>query len=230
MTRIMLATLLVLAAAPASAAERRYAVTDFDRIEISGPFVVSVSTGRGSSARATGSSAAIERVSIEVQGRTLRIKPNRSSWGGYPGEATGSVRIDLTTHNLRSASVSGSGALTIDKAKAMRFDAAVAGTGRLALAAVEADTLSVGMLGSGTVELAGAAKSLRATVQGSGDFKAEKLMTDNAQINSDTAGSVAVSVRTTAKVTSSGTGDTRILGKPACTVKQTGSGEVRCGR
>jgi hypothetical protein len=53
----------------------------------------------------------------------------------------------------------------------MRFDAAVAGTGRLALAAVEADTLSVGMLGSGTVELAGAAKSLRATVQGSGDSR-----------------------------------------------------------
>jgi hypothetical protein len=232
MSRIMLAAFLCLAwlAAPAAAAERRYTVTDFDRIEVSGPFVVAVVTGRGSSALASGANGALDRLSIDVQGKTLRVRPNRSAWGGYPGEASGPLKIVLTTQSLRGASVSGSGSLTIDKAKAMRFDAAVSGTGNISLGSVEADMLAVGLLGSGSVKMAGKAKSLRATIQGSGSFDGEALLVEDAQINSDTAGQIGASVRRAATVTSTGTGDTRIFGSPACTVKQLGAGQVFCGK
>ena len=63
----------LLAAAPVSAAERGYTISDFDRIDVSGPFVVQVETGKGPSARATGESAALDRLSVELRGRTLRI-------------------------------------------------------------------------------------------------------------------------------------------------------------
>ena len=226
----MLATAFAaLCAAPAAAAERRFTVTDFDRILVDGPFHVTLSTGRSGSAVATGSSQALDRVSIEVQGRTLRVRPNRSAWGGYPGEGAGPLKIVLGTHELRAASVTGSGSIAIDKAKAMRFDVSVAGSGGIAIASLEADKLGIGLLGSGRIELGGKAKELRATVQGAGSLAAEALLTEDADINADTAGDIAVAVRRTAKVTSTGQGDTRIVGRPACTVRALGSGRVSCG-
>ena len=230
MTRIMIAAFLALSAASASAAERRYTVTDFDRIQVDGPFQVALTTGRASSAMASGSNAAIERVSIDVQGRTLRVRTNRSAWGGYPGEGTGPVRILLSTNGLRAASLAGSGRLSIDKARAMRFDASVSGSGRIDVGVIEADTLVVALLGSGKIMVGGKAKSLRATIQGAGDLDAEALSVEDAQINASTSGLIAVAVRRSATVTSSGQGDTKIIGSPACTVKSSGSGQVLCGK
>ena len=230
MTRIMLAALLALSAVPASAAERRYTITDFDRIQVDGPFQVALTTGRASSAMASGSSAAIERVSIEVQGRTLRVRANRSAWGGYPGEGAGPVRIELSTHSLRAASLAGSGGLSIDKARTMQFDASVSGSGQINIGAIDADTLALALLGSGRIIVGGKAKSLRAAIQGAGDLDAEALSVEDAQITASTSGSIAVAVRRAATVTSTGQGDTRIIGSPACTVKSSGSGLVLCGK
>ncbi|HMJ94174.1 MAG TPA: DUF2807 domain-containing protein, partial [Allosphingosinicella sp.] len=84
--RILLtALLLLLFATPASAADQRVMVTDFDRVQVDGPYQVTLSVGRPSGVIASGSRGALDRVTIEVQGRTLRIRPNRSAWGGYPG-------------------------------------------------------------------------------------------------------------------------------------------------
>lgn len=231
MNRTMFAALFALlaAAAPAAAAERRYTVTDFDRVQIDGPFSVKLVTGKASSARSVGSNAAIERVTIDVQGRTLRIRPNRSGWGGYPGEKAGAVTIEITTQALRGAAVTGSSRLAIDKVRAMRFDLALSGSGEIAVAALEADTLILGLLGSGRISAAGAVKQLRATVQGSGDFEASGLTAGTADINADTSGIVTLTVERAAKIISTGPGDTSIGGSPACTVQELGSGRVTCG-
>ena len=230
MLRIMPALLLLAAfAAPVSAAERRYSVTDFDRVQIDGPFQVKVSTGKAPSALAAGSTSAIDRVSIEVQGRTLRVRPNRSGWGGYPGEAESALTILVSTHELRGASVTGSGTIDIDKAKTLRFDAAVSGSGRVGVGAVDAEAVTLGLLGAGQIAIGGKAKSLRATIQGSGDLLAEGLVVDDAKLNADTSGTVDIGIRRTADITATGPGDVRVTGKPVCTVKQLGAGRVRCG-
>lgn len=228
MHRIMLATAF-LAAAPAQAAERRYTVTDFDKIVVEGPFAVALTTGRPPSATASGSSEAIERVSIDVQGRTLRIRPNRSAWGGYPGDSSGGATIAVSTHDLRSAQLSGSGSLGIDKAEAMRFDAALSGSGSLSIGAVDADNLVLGAIGSGRIEIGGKAEVLRLTVQGAATIEGEALAVEDAEVNAATSGEIAVGVRRTAKVTAIGAGNVEIIGSPACTVKASGAGLVRCG-
>jgi hypothetical protein len=224
------AALAAAIASSASAADRRFTVTDFDRIQVEGPFRVTLATGRPSSASATGGAQALDRVSIEVQGRTLRVRPNRSAWGGYSGEGAGPVTIAISTHNLRGASVTGSGSISIDKAAAMRFDASVSGSGRLEVGELQADLLTLGLLGAGKIAMGGKAKQLKATIQGSGDLDAAGLIAEDAQINTDTAGNVVVSVRRTANVTASGSGDTKIIGKPSCTAKALGSGLLICGK
>lgn len=231
MTRTLpLALLAFAAAAPAGAAERTYSITDFDRVQVDGPYRVTLATGRSSAARAEGSTEALDHVSVDVQGGTLRVRRNRSAWGAPPAAGTGPVTVTLTTRDLRNAAVVGSGSLEIDRAKGLRVDFSVSGSGRLTVGSVEADNLLVGLLGSGRITLAGRAKQLKATVQGSGDLAASGMTADDAQIASDTAGSVAVAVARTAKVTATGAGDVEIVGSPVCTVQAKGSGQVRCGQ
>ncbi|HEY0131570.1 MAG TPA: head GIN domain-containing protein [Allosphingosinicella sp.] len=230
MIRILPLALLAFAAAvPAGAAERSYSITDFDRVQVDGPYRVTLTTGRSSAARAEGSTEALDHVSVDVQGGTLRVRRNRSAWGGYPGGGAGPVTIALTTRDLRNAAVVGSGSLDIDRARGLRVDLSVSGSGRLTVGSVEADNLIVGLLGGGRITVAGRARQLKATLQGSGDFAASGLSTDDAQIASDTAGSVAVAVTRTARVNATGSGDVEIIGSPACTVQARGSGQVLCG-
>src|SRR3954465_1955251 len=96
MMRTALFALLLTAAAPAAAAERNYPVTDFDRIQVEGPYEVTLVTGGASAARGIGSDAALEGVTVEVQSGLLRIHPNRSAWGGYPGDKAGPVKIAVS--------------------------------------------------------------------------------------------------------------------------------------
>lgn len=230
MKRIIPGLALLAAAAPATAAERRYTVTDFDRIRVEGHFEVKLSTGRSPFAVARGSNAAIDRVSIDVQGRTLRIKPNRSVWGGYPGEGPGPITIELGTHDLRGASLQGPGSLSIDKARPMRFEMSLSGSGRMSIGALRADTADIALVGSGAMTIGGSAKSVRATVEGAGDLDASSLGTEDAQINSGSSGQVSLAVKRSAKVNASGAGDVVIIGDPACDVDARGSGRVICGR
>ena len=224
--------LLALAAlsAPATAAERRYSVTDFDRVQVDGRYEVTLSTGGSSQAAAIGDQAAIDRVSVDVQGRTLRVRPNSSAWGGYPGSASGTVKIVLSTRALRSASVVGPGSLAIDRAGGLRLDLTLAGSGSLSVGSVQADTLIAGLVGSGTMLIGGRVKQLRLTVEGRGDFDGRGLTAEDATIAAGTSGALVVGAARTAKVTALGRGHVEILGSPACTLSGPAASLVKCGK
>jgi hypothetical protein len=226
-----LAIFLALAVAmPAFAAERRYTVTDFDRIQVDGPYQVTLATGRASSARASGSPAALDALTVAVEGRTLRIRRDQSAWGADWKRGSGQVSVILTTQNLRSAVVNGAGSLAVDKAAGLRVEAAVAGSGELKIASLDTDALAVSLLGAGRIGLSGKTKSLRAEIHGSGSLEGETLVSSDAQIFADTAGPIRVGASRSANIVSSAAGDVEILGDPSCTVKVTGTGSVRCGR
>src|SRR3954469_16176652 len=231
MTRIAPA-LLLLALCPtaAAAAERTYSVTDFDRVQIDGPYEVVLTTGGSSSARATGSQISLDAVTVEVSGGILRVHANRSAWGGYPGQPVEPARIRVTTHDLKSAVVRGAGSLAVARLRALRADLSVAGSGRLSVGAIEADQLVVALLGPGRIGLAGTARQMRATVQGSGDLDAADLKVDEAQVDAQTSGTIAFEARRTVTLTATGPGDVAIAGNAACTVKAADSGRIRCGR
>src|SRR5947208_16761423 len=146
---------LLAASLPAGAAERTHPVSDFDTIRVEGPFQVVLATGLSSRVQASGSPEALERLTVDVEGRTLRITVNRSAWGGYPGQSPGPVRITASTRDLARASVLGAGSLDIDKARGLRLDLAVGGSGSLSVRALDADNLVAGLAGSGRIALGG---------------------------------------------------------------------------
>ena len=93
--RTFLLAAVALLAVPAEAATRNYGVEGFDRIRVDGPFKVKLTTGVAPFAKASGSAMAINRVALDLQGRTLVVHVNQSSWGGYPGAAAGPHRTGV---------------------------------------------------------------------------------------------------------------------------------------
>lgn len=217
------------ASLPAQAGDRRYAIADFDRVIVEGPYAVTLKVGHASSAVARGSAQALEAVTVDVQGTTLRIRRNRNAWGGTPGRAPEPATITLATRNLRSARVIGTGTLDLSGARGLRVDLTVEGSGQLRARALAADTVSLGMRGSGSFELVGEVKALSADLQGSGSVDGSALTTETASIFAATSGNVSLTARRSAKVIANGLGDVVIGGTAACTISGPAAAEVRCG-
>ena len=224
--RLLLALAMLSSAAPAPAAERNYTVTGFDRIRVDGPYRVRLSTGVAPFARASGSAQAIDGVDIGVQGRTLIVRPNPSSWGGYPGKPAGPIEIIVGTHDLSAAFLNGAGGLAIDSVKGLSFELSVQGTGGIVIGRVSVDQLKVGISGSGSSTLAGAAPKLTAIVRGSSQLDATALKVKDATLGADGPAVIRALVTNSAKVDAKGTAQVEVAGSPACSAKAEGSATI----
>jgi Putative auto-transporter adhesin, head GIN domain len=167
---------------------------------------------------------------VEVRGRTLRIRPKRLNWGGWPGERPASPRIRVTATILRDATLQGSGSLTVTKMRAGTVRVFQLGGGQVSVSNIEADQLIVGQSGAGLVTLAGKALTGKVSSDGSGRIEAAQLTIRDLTLSSTTAGTLTVQAERSAKVTSAGAGEITVLGNAACTVRATGAGEVSCGK
>ena len=228
--RLPILALLALASLPAVAAaptaKRNYSVTGFDRIRVDGPYQVKLRTNVSPYARASGSTASLDGISVQVQGRTLVVRSSGNGWGGYPGEGRGPVAIEVGTHELASAYVNGAGSLDIDKVRGLSFSVDVNGPGVAQIGQAEIDQLRVGLTGAGTARLAGKAKKLTAVLRGTSSFEAEGLNVTDAVIGAEGPSVVRTSVSNSAKVDASGLASVTMTGAPACTVRAQGSANV----
>jgi Putative auto-transporter adhesin, head GIN domain len=213
-------------ATPASAATRNFGVNSFDKIRVEGPYKIKLTTGVPVFARASGSSSALDRVSIESQGSTLIVHPNRSSWGGYPGRDSGTIEIEIGTHELVSAWLNGSGVLGINKVKGLSFDLSVQGSGSTSIAQVDVDQLNITVAGTANATLAGRAAKTTAIIRGISSLDATGLSSKDATIGADGAATIRADVTNSAKIDASGPATIAFTGKPACTLRASGSTSV----
>ena len=227
MRHIFAAAVLASLAVPAQAATRNFGVSGFDRIRVDGPFRVTLATGVAPFARATASSSgALEGVAIEVQGRTLIVRANRSSWGGYPGEAAGPVEVSIGTHELTAAWLNGSGTLAIDKLRGLSFDLSVQGSGAASVGAVEVDQFKAAVSGTAAVGLSGTALKFTATVNGVSTLQAGGLSVKDATFAMSGPATVRATVTETARISARGPSSVELSGSPACTIKAAGSANI----
>jgi Putative auto-transporter adhesin, head GIN domain len=220
----------VLAAAPAAAATRNFGVEGFTKVRVDGPYRVRLATGTAPFAKADGSSAALDLVSIEVEGSTLVVHPNRSSWGGYPGQDVGPVVISLGTHDLNAAWLNGSGMLAIDKVKGLTFDLSVQGSGAASIGRADVDQLRIAVAGSGSASVAGQAGKTSAMVRGVSSVDLSGLNSKDAVLSADGSATIKAAVSNSAKIDGSGPATISLTGGPACTVRLSGAATISgCG-
>ncbi|MGV7119682.1 head GIN domain-containing protein [Sphingopyxis sp. 550A] len=219
----------LLLSGPAAAAEKRYGLTSFETIEVGTDVDVEVVTRAPVSAVATGSTDALDRLTLETRDGRLVIGEKKYAGDENRRTPPGPVTIRVNAANLRAATLAGAGSLRMDRLKGARVTIGLRGPGRVSVDAIDADRLSVAMIGNGTMTLAGKAKQGQMTLSGAGVVDAGRLSVDDLVSDSEGAGDHIFNAVKTAAVTTRGVGKTVVLGRPACTVRNLGSGTVSCG-
>ena len=211
------------------ATTRNFPVAGFERIEVGGPYAVTVTTGGAPSVRASGGERAIERMVVEVDNGTLKIHSRKRSGLNFGWSGSHPVKLVVTVPALTAAQIAGSGSITVDQVGGDSFDAGVAGSGELRLGRVEVKRLTANIAGSGEIH-AGAGRAAVATyeIAGSGDIDASALIAQVAAVSIAGSGNVAAHATGTASVDIAGSGDVRMAGGAKCTVSKAGSGDVHC--
>lgn len=225
---VLIAAIGLLSPAAVAGAERSYSISDFERVRVIGPFRVDIVADRLTTARGKGSAEALNNVRLDVQGRTLFIRADRSGFGSASYKGPPAV-ISIRSPALREASLAGSGALSLTGMKGLRVSVVLEGSGTVSATNVQADRLDVGVIGTGTIALSGKTRNAIVTSRGAGSVKGDALIVDDLNINWESAGDGGFFATRAAKVTSIGTGNVTVSGNAACTVTNGGNGQVSCG-
>ena len=214
---------------PGPATTRNYQVAGFERIEVGGPYEVTVTTGGAPSVRASGGERAIEQMIVEVVDGALRIHTRKRSGMNFGGSRGGPVQLAVTVPRLSGAEIGGSGSVTVDKVAADSFAAGVAGSGELRLGQVDVKRFKAEIAGSGAINAGkGRADMVEYEIAGSGGIEGGGLVAQVANVSIAGSGEVSANATSTASVDIAGSGDVRVTGGAKCTVSKAGSGDVRC--
>jgi hypothetical protein len=211
--------------------QKQYQVGNFQKVEVAGPFDVTIRTGSGPTVSASGSEKLIERLVVEVKGDTLEIHPERHhgffNWGWNSVNGQGSVAI--TVPALSAATLAGSGGISIDKVEGDRFEGQIAGSGDLKVDSVNVKSLKLGIAGSGGAHaMSGKATNAEYKIAGSGDVDARGVATETIKVSIAGAGDVKAQATGAAKVDIMGSGNVDVAGGAKCNVSKMGSGDVTC--
>jgi hypothetical protein len=191
---------------------RAFPVGEFQRIEVSGPYDVSVATGQAPSVKATGNQSLIDHMVVEIEDGTLKIHPKKRGGFHMGWSGNGTARVDVTAQDLDGAAIAGSGALAIDRVAGDSFEGSVAGSGDLRLANVDVQRLKMEIGGSGSIEAAGRARNANYAIGGSGDIRAAKVAAQTAEVSIGGSGNIAGNANGTAKVSIAGSGNVTMTG------------------
>ena len=205
-------------------ASRTYDVAAFNAVDLRGSDDVDVKTGTAFSVTAEGDPKILDQLEITVVNGTLRVGRKDGKWFG--GDDSGVV-VRVVMPKLQSASVAGSGDLTVDRAEG-DVSAAIAGSGNLSIADLRGGAADLSIAGSGDLSVKGVAAKLSAAIAGSGDIEAGGLTASTADVSIAGSGSVKGVVKGAASVSIMGSGDVELTGGAKCTVSALGSGEARC--
>ncbi len=214
-------------AMPAEAAERRFMVTDFDRIDAVGPHEFVVVTGRPPGVTASGDSASLDRLKVTVSSRRLRIVMGQEN--GWEWNKSQPLRIEISAHQLAGVVMGGSGTMAVDRMQGDSVSIHVAGTAVFRTNQIAARALDLAISGRGDMTLAGRCDSGRLSLQGVGSIHAEALLCKDVDGKIQGSGQIMVHAERKATLSVTGAGEITVSGAPECKVTQVGSGRIRCG-
>ena len=211
------------------AVDRNYTIGAFQRIEVSGPYEVTVRADGAPGVTAHGGSAVLDNTEVAVKDGALRIGQRDRKGFHWNWGHDGKVTVTVTGAGaIDGAAIAGSGGLRIDRVATPRFKGEVAGSGDLNVDSLQADQVDLGIAGSGNVKVAGKAGRVSMSIAGSGDLDAGGLQAADASVSVAGSGNVIAHASGSANIEIVGSGDVDLKGGAKCTVSKHGSGNVSC--
>jgi hypothetical protein len=210
------------AAGPTS---RNFGIRSFEKIRVEGPYRVTLKTGVAPFARAKGTASALDRIDLEMRGDTLIVRAG--PFAKKPSaESLSPVEVELGTHDLFSAALTGSGSLAVDKVKGLKFDLSVQGAGVAEIGQVTVDQLSLNLGGNAAARLAGKSKQLTAVLRGLSTLDISGLDVADAVLGAEGPSTIRATITQSAKIDGRGTASFALAGRPSCTLNVQGSVSV----
>ena len=212
---------------------RTYALAGFENVALKGSDDVRVIPGSAFAISATGAQAEIDALDIKTDNGTLVIaRKNRDSgdWHlSFGNRHDKGVVVTVTMPLIRSASLAGSGDLSVDTTAEDKFEGSLGGSGDLVVTNFRAAKGVFSVAGSGDLKVIGTAKDATISLAGSGDIDASGLASETLNVSLTGSGDVSAKASGRAEVSLVGSGDVRISGTKDCKISKMGSGEVTCG-
>jgi hypothetical protein len=176
-------------------------VEPFVNIEVGGAFRVDWRSGRPS-ASITVDKNLMQYVEMEVRDKVLHV------WTTKSIRPTDSIKLELTSNALESASFSGASRLTARHLSGSKFYLETRGASK--------------------ATLDGAVDELIASLTGASNLQAESLQTKSAQVSVTGAGNAHIAVSDSLKVSITGAGKVEYIGNPPHLQREiTGAGSIR---
>ncbi|MEH3100404.1 GIN domain-containing protein [Sphingomonas adhaesiva] len=229
MRRLIAPALPALLLLPASvqAAERTWAIGSVERLRVEAPVEVRVVTGGGNGVTARGDDAkALATLDVTASGGTLVV---RRPGGRLAAPDTTHMVVTVRTPRIEGAALYAAATVTIDGMKGDRVTLSVTGGGALAVERIAATDLVATLAGDGAMTLAGRSADTRLIANGSGTIDAAALVADRLDVQALDTVRVTAAARDSARVNAIGDAAVVVSGRPACTVRTTGPAQVSCG-
>ncbi len=194
----------------------------FDAVNLAMHASVSIYHGPEHTVTVIAPSNILEHVDIYSHGNTLNIYNSRCL-----RTKLNDVRIIITTPELNSLRMAGSGRITVPcEFIGDELTLEIAGSGNIAMQNVNYEHIRSFISGSGNIDLKGKTVSQQVQVSGSGKLNAFPLASEEAFVRISGSGSVRVHVTRFLDARISGSGNIYYTGSPGLSINISGSGKI----
>ncbi|MCL1821280.1 MAG: DUF2807 domain-containing protein [Prolixibacteraceae bacterium] len=170
----------------------------------------------------------LEKLIIEVVNEKLIIRLS-STKNFFNNFNPGKIEIFVTAKHINQLSVSGSGKIIVkDGLNAQTIDMTVSGSGAIKLEKLSANTINTTVTGSGDIHLSGqsVADKLNAAVTGSGTLKANAMEARDVKVSITGSGKCYVNSNNNITAQTTGSGSIYYSGTANIDARSTGSGRI----
>ncbi len=170
-----------------------------------------------------------DRVKIEIRDDVLTIthKSDVADWGDLSRfRDIGEIQYYVTLQDVKHIELKGAGNIRADQLAGESLRLVHAGVGEMALQGLNYKDLNTDLGGVGEVRLAGEVQTQFVELSGIGDFNAEELKSQQAEVSVSGAGSARVWVEGALTAGVSGAGSIQFRGHPEVTQSVSGLGSI----
>ncbi len=190
--------------------ERSYDIRDFERLDISGPYDVTLRKGNPR-VELSGDERIIENTTVKIEGSELVIR-KEGDWRW--NSSRGDVEVTVYFQQIERLEISGACQLVSrDPLGGRDFDLEASGASRAEFELL-ADAFDGEISGASTVDIYGEIGDFRLEVSGASRIKADDLQSETGTVNVSGASTVTVNVKDRLRADASGASTVRYYGDP----------------
>lgn len=201
--------------------EQIYELTQFSGVHLDGSSLLIIQQGRKASLTIKSDANLLEYLTPHYEAGILKLKASKKV------KPTQGIVYILTTPDVQSLSVSGSGTIETTGFETQNLTLTINGSGNIKLNQLSVDNLSTIINGSGDCHLSGEANNQSITVRGTGDLDAKELKTNQSAVIIYGSGKVYVNTDKALDVKIYGTGDVYFTGEGKLSQNIYGSGNIQ---